>query len=241
MEAMIADWRNKWFIATSGGTDSNFPFGWVQLNSNGGNIDSPSPYRLNPKVSPGHTDPYGIWRSGFASIRWAQTTALRIPNTFQAVVLDTPIANGWVHSPYKQPVGARLARSALAAAYGQTQIPARVFANASRPTKDGILVSVIVSGATTHRTLGIRSKLGFEVLGADGVWHSTPIVRHTDSTLTLGDAPSGVRAIRYLWYMAPCSQQPYKCAVYVSVAPLGVQSGERDWLPLGPFVQSFEK
>jgi hypothetical protein len=40
--------------------------------------------------------------------------------------------------------------------------------------------------------------------------------------------------------MAPCSQQPYKCAVYASVgAALGTESGEMEWLPLGPFYQSF--
>jgi hypothetical protein len=39
-----------------------------------------------------------------------------LPNTFQAVVLDTPSAYGSVHSPYKQPAGSRLARAFIAAA-----------------------------------------------------------------------------------------------------------------------------
>lgn len=61
----------------------------------------------------------GQWEPGFPSIRLAQTNALSLPNTFQAVILDTPVASGSVHSPYKQPVGARLARGGLAVAYGQ--------------------------------------------------------------------------------------------------------------------------
>ena len=62
----------------------------------------------------------GQWEPGFPSIRLAQTNALSLPNTFQAVILDTPVASGSVHSPYKQPVGARLARGGLAVAYGQS-------------------------------------------------------------------------------------------------------------------------
>ena len=40
----------------------------------------------------------------------------------QAVILDTPVASGSVHSPYKQPVGARLARAGLAVAYGMDDL-----------------------------------------------------------------------------------------------------------------------
>ena len=46
------------------------------------------------------------------------------------MILDTPIANGWVHSPYKQPVGARLARAALVDAYGVSGVHAAVCATA---------------------------------------------------------------------------------------------------------------
>ena len=65
-------------------------------------------------------------------------------------------------------------------------------------------------------------------------------IRHSAGTVVLSGSPPGGRAIRYLWYEAPCTQQPYKCAVYAEVAALGPESGEMDWLPLGPFIQSFE-
>jgi hypothetical protein len=221
----------------------------LQLNSNGGNPDTPTPYGRNASNLPGRLDPYGVWHPGFPSIRLAQTASLQqIENTFQAVILDTPIANGWVHSPYKQPVGARLARSALASAYGDAAVQSVVSASASQPSLGSITITVSVS-STPHQRSGsygmatpsvdVRSSLGFEVL-ANGTWQSTPIVRHEGNNVILGGCPHGARAIRYLWYMAPCTQQPYRCAIYVPVPPLGSQSGEMDWLPLGPFVQSFE-
>ena len=70
------------------------------------------------------------------------------------------------------------------------------------------------------------------------MWHSTPIVSATTSSVTVGPSPpGGALAIRYLWYKNPCSLQPYKCPVYTDAHPLGGLTGERlGVLPLGPFV-----
>jgi hypothetical protein len=67
------------------------------------------------------TQLHSIKLPGFPSIRLAEANTLALPSTFQAVILDTPVASGSVHSPYKQPVGARLARGALAVAYGMSE------------------------------------------------------------------------------------------------------------------------
>ena len=40
-----------------------------------------------------------------------------------------------------------------------------------------------MAGVTTDVMLDVRSALGFEVLGADGRWHSTPIVLSPRQTL----------------------------------------------------------
>ena len=83
-------------------------------------------------ISPG--DPTGAYHAGFAGIRWAQTNALRdVPGTFQAVSLDTPAVNGWVHSPFKQPVGSRMARAALSTAYGVPDMKASLNFDPSVP------------------------------------------------------------------------------------------------------------
>lgn len=182
----------------------------------------------------------------------------------KAVILDTPIANGWIHSPYKQPVGARLARAAMAVAYGMSEhVP--VTATATPPTAKGeVVVSIhagygcrytgtgVGEGSANTTVIDVRSNLGFEVLGADGVWHSTPILKSgstnsttsttATATITLCGAPAaGARAIRYLWYTTPCSMDLFKCPVYVQVPSLGSETGERDHLPLGPFIASFEE
>jgi hypothetical protein len=175
-----------------------------------------------------------------------------------------------VHSPYKQPVGARLARAALAEAYNERGVQSAVCAFVDKPSATGnIAVTISLSntgggcnvdddspiGATGEVQVEVRSTVGFEVLGSDGLWHSTPIIRRPDvtvgsrssnssndngGTLLLSGSPKGARAIRYLWYEAPCTQWPYRCAVYAAVSPLGSESGEMDWLPLGPFFNSFE-
>ena len=54
---------------------------------------------------------------GFTGIRYAQTNTLSLPKTFQAVIIDTPVASGSIHSPFKQPAGRRLARGGLALAW----------------------------------------------------------------------------------------------------------------------------
>merc|ERR1711907_34376 len=44
--AMIQDWRAKWHAYTDGATDTQFPMGWVQLNS-----DNNLPAYTNPKTA----------------------------------------------------------------------------------------------------------------------------------------------------------------------------------------------
>lgn len=228
--AMIEDWRAKWAEGTGGAT-AVFPFGWSQLNSDGGaNVWAPG--KTTPASTSDPTDPLGAWSSGFPSIRLAESSTLATPNTFQAVIIDTPVASGSVHSPYKQPAGARLARGALATAY-------------AIPQPDPVVVSAATAGDSVTVTLGglaggtieTRTALGFEVLGADKNWHVTPITGTSNGTITIGSVPAGPSAIRYLWYSAPCGNAaPYQCPVYVKVQALGSLSGELDSLPLGPFI-----
>jgi hypothetical protein len=74
---------------------------------------------INPSpASPDASDPLGQWSAGFPSIRNAESQTLALANTFQAVIVDTPVASGSVHSPWKQQVGARMARGALKVGYG---------------------------------------------------------------------------------------------------------------------------
>jgi len=104
----------------------------------------------------------------------------------------------------------------------------------------GSNVVVTLSGLGSQGVAAARKALGFEVLGSDRVWHSAPIESSGTDTITVGPIPAGATAVRYLFYKAPCGQQPYQCPVYTDVAPLGALSGERESLPLGPFVMKLE-
>ena len=240
--AMISDWRSKWSDGTDGATNASFPFGWAQLNS----------YRAATKWVAGGstparksdpTDPLGVWAAGFPSIRLAESNTLSLPNTFQAVILDTPVASGAVHSPYKATAGDRLARAALATAYGVAQPSPVVTSVKVSGTTAVITIGGVAGGATVMR----RATLGFEALGTDNNWHMVAITPSSGGgasadQVVVGGLPPGAKALRYLWTDAPCGQtygnlEPYRCPIYVQ-APLLQNpplSGQFDFLPLGPF------
>jgi hypothetical protein len=249
--AMIDAWRALWFNNTDGATDIKFPFGWVQLNSNG-QPDGPlaHPQALPSAVQNGTQDPFGTWRPGFPSLRWAQTQSLsKVERGFMAVVLDTPSPSGAIHSCHKQPVGSRLARGALATAYGRMDLKASAAISGAAVAPDGRRLTVWVANATG---LVIRNHLGFEVLAGEPSdittwrWHSAPIlstdriqtlVLSLNEVLSQGATIYGtphVLAVRYLWGTSPCSLEIFNCSVYVPVQKLGSLTGENDTLPLGP-------
>jgi sialate O-acetylesterase len=80
--AMIEDWRAKW-AEYNGESDPAFPFGWAQLNSNGGAEMYPAPTKNSASAG----DPLGQWSAGFPSIRNAESHTLSLKNTFQAVIV----------------------------------------------------------------------------------------------------------------------------------------------------------
>lgn len=96
------------------------------------------------------------------------------------------------------------------------------------------VVTVVLTGLG-NGAVEVRAKLGFEVLGGDNMWHTVSITGSTSTSVTLA-AVTGATAVRYLFQTAPCTAEPYACAVYVSVPALGDLSGQWDFLPLGPFV-----
>lgn len=236
--AMISDWRAKFHKYTDGATALDFPFGWAQLNSDG----VASKY-LNPVFDPKSTSgEFGQWQRSFAALRLAQTSTLSLANTFQAVILDTPVASGSIHSPFKQPVGQRLARGGLAVAYGMKALHAvDPVARSVKVTAGTLVVSVggLGSGGLTAK-VGAE---GFEVLGNCSAttlcWQSTPISAASPTSVTLAKLPAQPRAVRYLWYISPCGVHPYQCPVYAKATPIGKLSGEdQAFLPLAPFIMA---
>jgi hypothetical protein len=189
--------------------------------------------------------------TSFQSIRLAQTATLALENTFQAVIIDTPVQSGSVHSPYKQPVGSRLARGGLAVGYGLTQYTEQANPIATSAKKRGMITNanVVVTIAGVVPTAGgltatIGSN-GFEVLNGT-TWTNAPIISfgrdvfpNPNATIvTIGPVPAHATAVRYLWYGSPCGMIKYECPVTAKVQALGSLSGQEEFLPLGPFVMA---
>ena len=141
-----------------------------------------------------------------------------------------------MHSPFKQPTAARLARAGLSIAYnidvGTTgPIPGAV-------TRTGTTLTLTVENLGPG-TAGVqlRGDKGFEVL-IGGKWEVAQITTHTKATVTLSDVPKTATKLRYNWYSNPCGEGEFGCAVYIAVEPLGKLSGEEPFLPLPPFVKA---
>jgi sialate O-acetylesterase len=243
---MIADWRSKWYEATQGRTDATFPFGFVQLNSIGNGTVYDNPADEGDDLSAAF---------GYAGLRWSQTASYgyvpnpAMPKVFMAVSEDTPDVPGPciggdgqrcpspgfnVHSRFKQPTAARLARAGLAVAYGRGDIEQGPVHGAVKRAGDNLVLSIDNIGPSSGG-VELKSSRGMEVLVA-GKWLSAPVTANTRDTVTIGPVPSGAARLRYNWYSNPCGIDCFGCAVYAKVTPLGKLSGEEAFLPLAPFV-----
>ena len=242
--AMISDWRSKWHAATGGLSDAVFPFGFVQLNGNGNGpsftgdaTDDPVPERPCRSCNDAGGDYSNRW--GFAGLRWAQTAGYgyvpnpKMPRTFMAVILDTPNPSGGVHSPFKQPVGSRLARAGLEVAYGVKQESLGPRVQGVRRLGPNLTITFIDvgsgSGIEVHNTTGFELLVPAEGPNASttpGTWVNAKIVAHNANTVTIGAAPPTATRLRYEWYGNACGLSCFECAVYTAVTPLGNLSGE---------------
>jgi sialate O-acetylesterase len=169
---MITSWRGAWGVG-------DFPFLWVQL-----------PNFMAPVAQPSPT-------SNWATLREAQTAALRLPRTGQAVVIDLGEA-GDIHPKNKHDVGVRLAAIARAVAYGQA------VANSGpafrRFAIRGKRVTIEFQHAKGLRTRAAGETVGgFAISGSDRhfVWAKAEIVG--DKIVAWSDQVARPVAVRYAW------------------------------------------
>ncbi|XP_059172856.1 sialate O-acetylesterase-like isoform X4 [Physella acuta] len=197
--AMINDWRANFNKASNGQTSLTFPFGFVQLSGN-------SP---DPTIS-----------VGFPDIRWHQTADVgyvpnqKMVNVFMAVAMDLPdftSSYGAIHPRDKKDVGARLALSGLAVAYGQSEVFQGPF-----PAKAYISSVGLVVDYGSSWSLNIKNWEGFE-LQCGSNWVPTPIISSNQTSVTLftGTCKPTVTGLRYAWRESPCAM--LQCAIYESV------------------------
>ena len=169
---MMENWREKW------GYD--YPFYWVQL----ANFMAEAPVPCE---------------SAWAELREAQTLALDLPQTGQAVTIDIGDP-GDIHPRNKQEVGRRLALNALAKDYGRTNI---VW---SGPTYASSAIEgnrITVTFDTYGSELAVRNKYGyiegFAVAGADRVFHWAKAWIEDGKVVVCSDAVDRPVAVRYAW------------------------------------------
>ena len=167
---MIKNWRDAW-------GQGDFPFYFVQLAN-----------FLQVKEEPGE--------SNWAELREAQSMALDLPFTGQAVIIDLGKADD-IHPRNKQDVGRRLARLALAQTYGREM------------TYSGpVYIGMSVKGTKVHLTFDhIGSGLvapggelkGFAIAGEDSqfVWANAEI--DGSDVVAWSDAVKKPIAVRYGW------------------------------------------
>jgi sialate O-acetylesterase len=169
---MINEWRAQW-------GQGDFPFLWVQL----ANFRQPEPV---PKDS------------DWAELREAQSMALSLPNTGQAVIIDKGEADD-IHPRDKWTVGERLALSAKKVAYGQDVVH-------SGPTfkkmevegnKARIFFDHVGSGLKINDKYGYVK--GFAIAGEDKVFHWANAYQEGNNIIVYSDKISHPKAVRYGW------------------------------------------
>ncbi len=174
--AMISDWRSKWGY--------EFPFYWVQLAN----------YMSKDKIPQ---------ESEWASLREAQTLALSLPQTGQAVTTDIGDADD-IHPRNKQDVGLRLALIALNKTYGMNNIVSTGPAFKSMSivgNKVTIEYDNVAQGLIVNNKYGYIE--GFAVAGADQKFVWAQAFLDGDKVVVSSVQVPNPVAVRYSWSNNP--------------------------------------
>jgi sialate O-acetylesterase len=170
---LIKQWRKDW-------NQPELPFYWVQLPNHGERAKEPVD---------------GYW----PALRDAQTKAMKLPHTGQAVTIDIGDGNS-LHPKNKLDVAARLARWALAKDYGM-DMPCRSPLPIEVTLKDSGKIALrfesVGRGLVTRQSDAVT---GFALCGADKQWHWAhgDIVDYNMVEVWSETVPKPV-AIRYCW------------------------------------------
>ena len=170
---LIKDWRKSW-------RKPELAFYWVQLANFNSNHD---------------TDAASPW----AIVRDAQTAALELQNTGQAVTIDVGNPND-IHPRDKKTVGTRLALIALNKTYGRSNV------SYSGPVLDtyeveGAKVKLRFSNSTLKLAVagGGKSVMGFQIAGADRQYKSANASILDNMVVVSNESVKQPVAVRYAW------------------------------------------
>ena len=170
--AMIRQWRAQW-------NSPSMPFLWVQLASFGSGADTPQ-------------------QSPWSVLRESQTATLALPATGQVVTLDIGDAAD-IHPRTKRDVGQRLALAARSVAYGESLVHSGPMQRGVRVAGHAAFVNFDTGGASMT-VRGGGDLHGFEVAGADRVFHPARARIEGDTVVASSDAVMAPVAVRYGWH-----------------------------------------
>jgi len=193
-EAVIKGWRAGW--------GSDFPFYFCQLPNYGAKKDQPE---------------NSLW----AQLREAQSKALALPNTGQAVLID--VGEEDVHPIYKKEVGERLSRIALSRSYKQTGVDSGPVYSSMKIEGDKICLTFSSNGKLVAKPLPAQYQPtsmstalkplvrnspdgeleGFAICGEDKKWVWATAKIQGDSVLVWSPAVPKPFAVRYAWANNP--------------------------------------
>jgi sialate O-acetylesterase len=167
---LIKSWRADW-------QQGDFPFYFVQLANFMANRPQPQ-------------------ESAWAELREAQSMALKLSHTGQAVIIDIG-DSGDIHPKNKQDVGKRLALWALAKDYGMNVVCCGPMYRSMEKNGSQIVVHFEAGGGLVVKN-GDRLK-GFAIAAADKkfVWADARIVR--DTVVVSSPQVRSPVAVRYAW------------------------------------------
>lgn len=169
---MINDWRTKF-------KQGDFPFYFVQLSTfdeTGGNSQK---------------------GSRWAELREAQSETLKLPNTGMAVTTDIGNAKD-IHPTNKQDIGLRLAAIAMNNIYGKKQVHSGPTYKSQEIKGNQIILTFdnIGSGLSTPNNDELK---GFEIAGADKVFHSAKAIIKDNKVIVSSDQVQNPVAVHYGW------------------------------------------
>lgn len=169
---LISDWRTKF-------KQGNFPFYFVQLSTFdefGGNSQK---------------------GSRWAELREAQSETLKLPNTGMVVTTDIGNAKD-IHPTNKQDIGLRLAAIAMNNIYGKKQVHSGPTYKSQEIKGNQIILTFdnIGSGLSTPNNVELK---GFEIAGADKVFHSAKSIIKDNKVIVSSDQVQNPVAVHYGW------------------------------------------
>lgn len=170
---LIKDWRKSW-------QKTDLAFYWVQLANYNSRKDT-------PVASP------------WAIVREAQTSALDLPNTGQAIIIDVGNPDD-IHPRDKKTVGTRLALIALNKTYGKSDV------HYQGPVLDSCKVEGSTvklyfnnSAAKPAAKNGGNSITGFEIASADGIYQTAKALIQNNIVIVSSEAVAQPLLLRYAW------------------------------------------